>query len=157
MRGTVLALVAAFAAAPPLHGVLVPGEKLGGVRLGATPAQVEAAWGGRHGVCRSCRRTTWYFNFKKFEPEGVGVEFRRGRAAAIFTLWAPDGWRTSRGLRIGDNAARITAVYGPLPRVECGGYGALTLRGGRAVTVFYVHGTELWGFGLLARGVPICR
>lgn len=157
MRGSLLAVVAAVAAAPPIHGVLVPGQSLGGVRLGATPAQVERAWGKRHGVCRSCRQTTWYFNFRRFEPQGAGVEFRRGRVAAIFTLWAPEGWRTNRGLRIGNNAARITEVYGPLPRVECKGYAALTLRTGRSRTIFYVLGEELWGFGLLARGVPVCR
>lgn len=152
-----MALAAPAAAAPPLEGVLVPGERLGGLSLGATAKEVKAAWGTQFGVCRSCRQTTWYFNFRRFEPQGAGVELRRGRVTALFTLWAPEGWRTSRGLRIGDNAARITAVYGPLHRVECGGYAALTLRSGAVQTAFYVLGEELWGFGLLGRAVPVCR
>ena len=78
-------------AAPPRIGVLVPGKSLGRLALGATPAQVRAAWGPRHGTCRGCRAPTWYFNFARFEPEGAGVTFRGGRAVALFTLWAPKG------------------------------------------------------------------
>ena len=103
-----------------------------------TGAQVQAAWGPRHGVCRDCARTTWYFNRVRFRPEGAGVELRGGRVAAAFTLWKPAGWRTDDGLALGEPEARITEVYGALTRVECGGYAALTMPSGRAVTVFYV-------------------
>jgi hypothetical protein len=143
--------------APPREGVLVPGRSLGGLALGATSAQVKAAWGQKFGRCRNCAETTWYFNLRPFKPEGAGVEFRAGRVAAIFTLWRPQGWRTSRGVAVGENAARITAVYGPLPRTDCGLYSALTLRRGRTVTVFYVLGEQVWGFALSRKGVPLCR
>jgi hypothetical protein len=154
---TACVATAGAAAAPPRSTVLAPGRTLGGLALGATQGQVSAIWGDRFGRCRACRYPTWYFNDRPFEPKGVGVEFRSGRAAALFTLWAPDGWRTTRGLRIGDPAARIGTLHGPVIRVECGGYAALTRIDGQTVTAFYVVEDEVWGFGLLRPGMPACR
>jgi hypothetical protein len=150
-------LAASVAAAPPRAGLVVPGKSLGGLELGATRAQVRAAWGPRFGSCRGCREPTWYFNFRNFEPEGAGVAFRRNRAVALFTIWAPPGWRTDRGLRIGDDSARVGALHGPLLRVRCGSYEAQTMRVGSAVTAVYVHDGRVWGFGLSRPGVPVCR
>jgi hypothetical protein len=154
---TAAALAAPATAAPPRQGMLVPGVSLGGLRLGATTAEVRAAWGRTYGVCRTCARTTWYFNYRPFEPQGAAVELRRSRVAALFTLWQPAAWRTREGLRLGDAQSRLRAVYGPLPRVRCAGYEALLMRRRGASTVFYVEDGEVWGFGLLAAGVPACR
>lgn len=149
-----LALLAAPAsAAAPRMGIVVPGRSFDGLALGAARADVRAAWGSRFGACRGCRDETWYFNFRRFEPEGVGVAFRHGRAVAFFTLWAPKGWRTSGGLRIGEPvAARGTGV-----RVNCGTYYALTSRSRRAVTTIYVRDEKVWGFGLSRPSLPVCR
>ena len=152
-----LALAAAVALALPTGGVVVPGKSLGGVPLGSSPAQVRAAWGSDYGRCRSCADTTWYFTYRPYRARGAGVAFRRGRAVALFTLWAPRGWRTTHGLRIGDAAARITEVYGPLARVECGRYYALSLPGRGASTAFYVVDNRLWGFGVMRPRAPVCR
>jgi hypothetical protein len=152
-----LLFAAPAGAAPPRAGLVVPGKSVGGLELGATRAQVRAAWGSRFGACRGCRMPAWYFNFRKFEPEGAGVAFRRNRTVALFTIWAPPGWRTDRGLRIGDDAARVGALHGPLLRVRCGSYEALTMRVGSAVTAVYVHDERVWGFGLSRPGVPVCR
>jgi hypothetical protein len=152
-----LLFTASAAAAPPTAGVLVPGKSLGSVSLGATPAQVRTAWGSRFGVCRDCRDQTWYFNYRRFEPQGVGVSFRRGRAVALFTIWSPRAWRTSRGLQVGDPAARIAGLYGPLLRVNCGTYAASTLRRGRTTTAIYIVDEQVWGFGLLAAHEAACR
>src|SRR5439155_25342645 len=138
-------LALALAAVLPQHGVLVPGRSLGGLHLGATRAEVRAAWGTAYGRCRGCADETWYFTYRAFTPQGAGVAFRGGRAVALFTLWAPPGWQTSRGLRIGDPAARITALYGALPRVDCGTYAALIERQGAATTEFYVRDEQVWG------------
>jgi hypothetical protein len=135
----------------------VPGKSLGGVRLGSTGMQVSAAWGSRHGVCRDCRTPTWYFNLRAFEPQGAGVAFRRGRVVALFTVWSPQGWHTDRGLRIGDPAARIVGLYGPMLRSNCGTYAVMTLRRGRTTTSFYVVDEQVWGFGLSRLGEPACR
>jgi hypothetical protein len=154
-----LALTASADAAPPRVGVLVPGERLGGIPLGASPARVRALWGARNGVCRSCFSPTWYFNYRRFEPQGAAVSFSRGRrrVTGVYTLWSPRGWRTSAGLVVGDSVARATELYGPLARVECGTYYALTMPGKKGVSAIYVSDEKVWGFGLFARGRPICR
>ncbi len=152
-----LLLTASATASPRVRGSSSPGKSLGGLALGATPAQVRAAWGSRHGVCRDCRARTWYFNLRPFEPQGVGVTFRRGRAVALFTLWSPPGWHTDRGLRIGDPAAKVAGLYGSLLRVNCGTYGAMTLRNARTTTSFYIVDEQVWGFGLSLRAQTACR
>jgi hypothetical protein len=151
-----LALAAALALTAPHGGVVVPGKTFGGVALGATVAEVRAAWGD-HGVCRSCERTTWYFNERDFEPRGVAAEFVGGRVVALFTIWRPPAWRTREGLHVGDPRARATQLYGALERVTCKSYDALRLRRGAVDTYFYVRAGRIWGFGLSRAAVPACR
>lgn len=154
---TALALAAGAGAAPPGAGVVVPGASLGGLRLGATEAQVEAAWGRAYGRCRGCALETWYFNYYAFQPKGAGVAFRDGRAASLFTLWQPAGWRTPKGLTLGENVARVTSVYGPLTRRECGSYYLLEVPRGASVTSFVVVNERLFGFLLRRKSEPACR
>ena len=80
---------------------------------------------------RGCARETWYFNYYAFQPRGAGVEWRNDTAAAVFTIYQPLGWRTRKGLELGDPARRVTALYGPLEVVGCRGYSAYVLRGRR--------------------------
>jgi hypothetical protein len=157
MLALALAVPAASAAAPPKRGVLVPGRSLGGLRLGMTQQQVRAAWGPRFGRCRDCLAATWYYTYRRYQPQGAGVQFRRDRVEAIFTLWSPQGWQTSRGLKIGDDVARVTQVYGPLARAQCAGYYALLLPRPGGVNAIYVGGERVFGFGLLSFRVPLCR
>lgn len=152
-----LVLAAALALAPPHAGVVVPGKSFGGVVLGATPAQVRAAWGSGYGLCRACKRTTWYFNERDFEPKGVAAEFVGGRVVALFTVWRPPAWHTREGLHIGALEQRATDLYGALERVPCGSYDALRLRRGAVDTYFYVRAGRIWGFGLSRAAVPACR
>jgi hypothetical protein len=151
------AVLALTLAGLPPAGVLVPGSSLGGLRLGMTKAQVGAAWGARHGRCRDCRDETWYFTYAPFSPAGAGVAFRSGRVAAIFTLGEPRGWRTSRGLRIGDSSVKAARLYRSLGRTRCGAYDALTLSRPGAVTALYVQNARVFAFGLSRAGVPLCR
>ena len=153
----VATVLSALALALPQHGVVVPGKTFAGLRLGATGAQVRAAWGPRFGRCRGCARATWYFTYKTFEPEGAGVSFTAAAADSFFTIWGPVGWHTNRGLTVGDPEARITRVYGVLPRAECGTYSALVLRRGRTDTQIYVYKQAVWGFGLSPAGAPPCH
>ena len=155
--GVAVGLASPLRAAPPTAGVLVPGQTLARVAVGATETQVREAWGERFGRCRSCPHRTWYFNLRPFEPRGIGVEFRRGRVAAVFTLWQPEAWRSSRGLRLGDPAAGVRALHGPVERTRCRGYRALTRRDGGVTTVFYVVDDKVWGFALVGPGVDVCR
>jgi hypothetical protein len=146
----------ATAAAPPKRGEFVPGGSLGGVSLGMTKDEVSAAWGKRHGVCRSCPRQTWYFNYRPFMPEGTGVVFERGRVVHVFTVWQPQGWATPQGLELGDPASEATRVYGALDRRQCTFYYALLDPGRGAQSVFYVFENEIWGFGLTEPNASPC-
>ena len=162
MRVALLLALAALladpaAAAPPGAGVLVPGRSLGGVALGETKPSVESRWGRAYGVCRGCARETWYFNYYAFQPKGAAVEWRDGRVAAVFTLYQPLGWRTTKGLELNDHVTRIRGTHGPLPRTECPGYTVYALEGRNAVTAFYVLRDRLWAFGVARPGVPLCR
>jgi hypothetical protein len=154
----VLAFVSLVAAlALPQNGVVAPGRSLAGVHLGDTRASVVARWGDDYGVCRGCARPTLYWNYRRFDPQGAGATFRQGRVVALVTLWAPSGWRTTKGLLVNDNEARVTELYGALPRVGCEGYDALTLRTRGAVTAIYVRLGTVWGFGLIRPSEPVCR
>jgi hypothetical protein len=163
VRAAVAALLAATVlaaeapAGPPEAGVLVPGRSLGGIHLGWTRAQVEAAWGHAYGRCRSCRHETFFFNRYAFQPEGAGAELRAGLVQAVFTLWAPASWSTTNGLTIGDPAIRIAGLFGAFPRTQCPGYSAVVLRGRRAWSVVYIFDGEVWGFGLQRPDLPVCR
>jgi hypothetical protein len=151
-----VAIVPGSRATAPERGLFVPGESLGGVRVGMTKDAVKDVWGRRFGLCRSCRHTTWYFNYRPFAPEGVGVTFERGRASHVFTIWQPEGWRTPEGLDVGAPAVAIARIYGPLDRRDCRGYYALVERGDAAQTAYYVFDNEVWGFGLTQPDASPC-
>jgi hypothetical protein len=145
------------AAAPPVRGVLAPGDSLGGVRLGDTPATVRARWGRSYTRCAICPRLTWLFAVRRGSPAGAAVSFRDGRVAAVFTVGVPRGWRTTRGLALGDPADRVERVYGVLPWSRCLGYGALSMRSPRAVSSIYTFGESVYGFALTRPGEPVCQ
>jgi hypothetical protein len=149
--------LATLAVALPQHGVVVPGRSFGGLPLGATSAEVEATWGRRHGRCHDCAPATWYFTYEPFQRRGAGVSFQASRADAFFTIWAPAGWHTDRGLVIGSQESRIARLYGSLPRTDCGSYSVLVLRRQATDSQLYVRNGKVWGFGLTRAGAPPCR
>lgn len=151
-----LALGASAFAGTPDAGVLVPQVSLGGVRLGWTRAQVEAVWGRAEGRCANCRRETFYFNRYAFQPQGAGIELVAGRVDAVFTLWAPPGWRTAQGLRIGDPLVRVEATYPTTLATPCRSYDAYVLPGGHAKSVVYVVDGDVWGFALMTARHGVC-
>ena len=151
-----LALVPPALAPPPARGLFVPGESLGGVRLGMTKAEVMRVWGKRHGVCRTCPRTTWYFNRRPFAPQGAGVAFERGRAVHVFTHWRPEGWRTIGGLALGAEASDVPGGNVVVEDRTCVGYGVLVVPAKGAQSVYYLYDGELWGFGLTRPGANPC-
>ncbi|MGB2951795.1 MAG: hypothetical protein WBB74_00225 [Gaiellaceae bacterium] len=119
---------------------------------------MERAWGRGHGRCSDCREPTWYFNYEAFTPEGAGVAFTKGRVVAVFTLWSPHGWRTTKGLRLGDDENRITELFGPLVPLGCGDYSAYSFHRGGALNALYVLDGKVWGFGLSRPGrTRLCR
>ena len=74
----------------------------------------------------------------------------------MFTLWAPPGWSTAQGLRIGEPLLRLEATYPGWQHVRCSGYAAYALTGAKASSVVYVSDGEVWGFGLVRSGRSIC-
>jgi hypothetical protein len=160
----ILALAAALivvptaAATPPRKGLFAPGRSLGGLRLGMTPAQVRAAWGANFGRCQGCAQPTWYYTYRRYHPRGAAVQFRGGRVDAVFTLWAPSNWKTTKGLYIGDNVDRVPGLYGTLARADCpGNYYGLTMPSPGGVNVIYVVNEKIFGFGLLSFRASVCR
>ena len=136
---------------------MTPGKSLGGVRLGDTTVAVTERWGSRHGLCALCTRTTWLYTYRGQGPAGAAVSFRNGRVSAVFTLGVPRGWRTSRGVALGDPAERVHAVYGRLPWSRCIGYGALSIRRPGVVTSIYTYGESVYGFALTLPSEPVCQ
>ena len=128
----------AAGAAPPDAGLFVPGRSLGGITIGASRADVVAAWGAAFGRCRGCSRETLYFNRYAFRPDGAA------------------GWRTAQGLRVDEPLLRLEATYRPLRRVRCAGYDAYLLPGSGSRSVVYVLDERVWGFALLAERHPVC-
>jgi hypothetical protein len=151
-------LVGRADAAVPARGTLVVGSSLGGVRLGDTPAVVRARWGGGYTLCAVCPATTWLYMIRGSKRlAGAAVTFRAGRAVAVFTLGAPVGWRSSRGLAVGDPAVKIPTLHGQLAYSRCLGYGALSTRRAGVVTSFYTFGDAVYGFALTRPADPVCQ
>jgi hypothetical protein len=149
---------AASAAAPaaPTKGVVIEGASFAGLPLGLTPAQLRARWGRRYGICDKCRAPTWFYTFVRYKPQGIGVQFSAGRTAAYFTLGAPRGWRTLRGVRIGDETGKVTRTYGAAPTVHCLGYDVQQVVVRKTLVLFYLNGIQVYGLGLMNRGAEPC-
>ena len=144
-------------AGPPSQGVLVPGKSLGGLELGATKAEVRARWGARSTLCSVCRRPTWLYSYRGSGTTGAAVSFRGERVVAVYTLGVPRGWRTSRGVALGDPATKVHSVYGALPWSRCIGYGALSIRRPGVVASIYTYGESVYGFALTLPTEPVCQ
>jgi hypothetical protein len=146
----------ASAPAPPRKGVVVEGRTFGGLPLGLTPAQVRARWGRRFGVCENCLAPTWYYTYRAFHRQGIGIQFRRGRSVAYFTLGAPN-WRTGKGLSISNPLDAIRKTYGNIPTINCTGYAVeqAVFRG--KLLIVYLNAGQVYGLGLSEPNVDPCR
>jgi hypothetical protein len=153
-----LFLVATAAAAGlPKAGVLVPGQSLGGIRLGESPRAVRAALGTFYGTCRGCPRRTWYFTYAPFDRQGLAVEFTGGKVSGLYTLWRPEGWHAPHQLGFGSSVLAVHRLTGASRTVICRGYEALARDSAQARTAYYLVKGRLWGFGLFRRGDSSCR
>ena len=133
------------------------GETLGGVGLGMSRSDVLATWGSSFGVCRDCESDTWYFTYAEFSPEGAGVEFGPDGVRAVFTLWEPEGWRSSGGLALGTPRDEIPQAYLELERIECPGYEAYVHGRSSARTALYLHEDRVWAYAVIDLDEPVCR
>jgi len=152
-----LALAVPAAAGLPRAGTLAPGHSLGGVRLGETTHAVSAALGRKFGVCTGCARLTWYFTYKPFQAQGLGVEFVHRRVVAVYTLWQPARWRATNGLRLGATPLQVHRRAGRLTTIACDGYDALVADRSASRTAYFLYQGSLWGFGLFRAHWSPCR
>jgi hypothetical protein len=138
----------------PVNGVLVPGESLGGIRLGDTGGKVMELWG-RDYTMISGQPMTWIYMSPTGDPYGAAVSFREGRVTAIFTLGGIEGWRRSDGLRVGQTLSTFNDPQGTT--TACVGYGATSTRTGDAVTSILTNGQSIYGFALTRPNEPVCH
>jgi len=156
MPPAMLTAALALALSLPSPGVLVPNESLAGVHLRDTPAAVRARIGKRYTVCKGCERPTWFY-FSNTLESGLGVTFSRNRVSAVFTLGSPPGWRTSQGLRVGEDTGRIARLYGSTRLTSCVGYDARSFRRPTSVTTIYSVESYVSGFALTLPSESVCR
>jgi len=138
----------------PVNGVLVPGESLGGIRLGDSGGKVMQLWG-RDYTMISGQPMTWIYMSPTGDPYGAAVSFREGKVTAIYTLGGITGWRRSDGLRVGQLFSTFNDPQGRA--TACDGYGALSSHGPDAVTSILMQGQSVYGFALTRPTEPICR
>ena len=76
--GSALAALVVLAAASarsdnfPSHGVVVPGQSIGGITLGMTEQQVEQRWGHNFSICHKCgSNLVWLYEYPGSEPLGA--------------------------------------------------------------------------------------
>jgi hypothetical protein len=138
----------------PVKGVLVPGESLGGIRLGDTGGKVLALWGRNFSMLPG-QPMTWLYMSPTGDPYGAGVSFREGKVTAIFTLGGIRGWRRSDGLRIGQIFSKFNDPNGRT--TACVGYGAISSHARDAVTSVLTQGQSVYGFALTRPSEPVCH
>ena len=102
------------AAAPPAPARSSRAGRSAASTSARPPPQVRAALGPRLRRLPRLRTTTWYFTYRPFTREGLGVELTRNRVSAVYTLWQPPAGARRRGLAIGAVEAQVTTLAGPL-------------------------------------------
>jgi hypothetical protein len=146
----------------PLRGVLVAGKSLGGVRIGMTETQVQNTWGHRFHVCDKaiCQKwQTWLYQYATGEALGAAVVFENHKVTGVFTLGSPDGWKTDKGLKLGDLISQVYDYYNTSSSTKCIGFNALSMRdpATKITTSFYASSGYVYGFALTAPSQPICQ
>ena len=155
--GSALAAQARSSAHFPTRGIVVPGVSFAGIKLGDTEQHVQAVWGSNFTTCPYCKDTTWLYVYRGAEPLGAAVRFRNNKIVAIFSLGSPAGWKTDKGLFMGDPISNVYNFYGQTGTTRCIGFDALTVRIGSSTTAFYSAAGVVYGFALIAPGQTVCQ
>lgn len=149
----------------PVRGVLIAGRSLGGIRIGMSQTQVKATWGRRYrlcdpGICQNKKWQTWLYQYNTGEGLGAAVVFEQGKVTSVFTLGSPDGWRTDKGLKMGDVISQVYDYYAAATTsTKCLGFDALSMKdpATKITTSFYASSGYVYGFALTAPSQPICQ
>ena len=141
----------------PVRGIVVPGVSFAGLKLGQTEQQVAALWGKNYTLCTFCADATWLYVYPGGEPLGAGVRFKQNKVIAVFSLGSPAGWRTDKGLFMGDPISNVYSYFGTTGTTRCIGFDALTVRLGNSVTAFYSAAGVIYGFAIVAQSLSVCQ
>jgi hypothetical protein len=140
-----------------MKGVVVPGVSLAGVRIGDTEQDVRRLWGPNFATCKYCSDATWLYEYEQGEPLGTAARFQRGRVVAVFTLGSPAGWRTNKGLYIGDPISNAYQFFPRMGTTRCIGFDAITVKHGNVVTAIYSSAGVVYGFALVTPSMTVCQ
>jgi hypothetical protein len=164
----------------PSHGIVVPGQSIGGITLGMTEQQVEQHWGHGFFVCQKCgKNLVWLYEYPGAEPLGAAIKFNvppgkapaastpgktattptinpAAKVVAVFTLGSPLGWGT-KGAMMFDPVSNIYNLFGNTGDAQCIGYDALTVRIGQSTMSFYTASGVIYGYALTAPSQPPCQ
>jgi hypothetical protein len=141
----------------PIRGVIVPGVSFAGIKLGDTEQRVRALWGSNFDTCGYCKDTTWLYEYRGGEPLGAAVRFEKNKLVAVFSLGSPAGWRTDKGLYMGDPIANVYQYYSSTGTTRCIGFDAITAKTGKSVTAFYSAAGVIYGFAMVIPGMTVCQ
>lgn len=141
----------------PTRGVVVPGVSFAGIKIGDTEQHVRTVWGNNFQTCPYCKDTTWLYVYRGAEPLGAAARFHNNKVVAIFSLGSPAGWKTDKGLNMGDPISNIYSYYGQTGTTRCIGFDALTVRIGTSTTAFYSAAGVVYGFALIGPGQSVCQ
>ena len=106
----------------PMKGVVIPGVSLAGVKIGDTEQHVKAVWGPNFVTCKYCSDPTWLYEYQQGEPLGTAARFQKGKVVAVFTLGSPAGWKTNKGLYIGDPISNAYQFFSKTGTTRCIGF-----------------------------------
>jgi hypothetical protein len=141
----------------PVKGVLVPGVSLAGIKIGDSERHVRRVWGTNYVTCKYCSDPTWLYEYQSGEPLGTAARFQKGKVVAVFTLGSPAGWRTNKGLYIGDPISNVYQFFPRTGTTRCIGFDAITTKQGHVVTAVYSSAGVVYGFALVTPAMTVCQ
>ena len=119
--------------------------------------QVRAAWGRNYTKCGYCKDETWLYVYRGAEPLGAAVRFQKNKLVAVFSLGSPAGWKTDKGLYMGDPIANVYQYYPTTGTTRCIGFDAITAKTGKSVTAFYSAAGVVYGFAMVIPTMTVCQ
>jgi hypothetical protein len=141
----------------PVRGIVIPGVSFAGVKIGDTEARVKGVWGSRFVACKYCADETWLYEYQGGEPLGAAARFQKGKVVALFSLGSPAGWKTDKGLYMGDPISNVYQYYGKTTTTRCIGYDAISAKTGKYVTGFYSAAGVVYGFVIVIPTMTVCQ
>lgn len=141
----------------PTRGLFVPGVSLAGVHIGDTQKRVVSILGPKYKTCAFCTDPTFLWMYGSGEPLGMAARFENGKVVAVFTLGSPAGWKTDKGLAMGDGVSNVYNFFPNTGTKRCIGFDAITVRTGNVMTAFYSSAGVVYGFAMVIPSMTVCQ